>query len=498
MKRLTATYIEGLKTRDARYEIGDPAVPGLQLRVEPNGAKHWQLRFYWNGKRQKLALGTYPAGRTPGMSLEEARTAALKAREHLDAGIDPRRADRTKHRGVQRRRLRRADGQEVGERTAAGQYSYARFAVAMQAPEIAAAMRNKHSVAYLAHEFITIHVAKRRKHPEEVERFLVSEVLPAWGTRDARTIKAREVVELLDGIVARGAPAMANRGANMLSQMFRFGIQRAICEDTPVQLLYRPGGEEKPRKRTLRDEEIRFLLNHWEAESRYQTGDRARSARTANALRLLLLTAVRRGELVRATWANVHLEEPNPYWLIPDPDSKTEVPYTVPLTRAAVAEFKALKKYAGSSPFVFPSRNGKSAAKPAILTRAVRRNFKRMNKKAAELGVQLEPFTPHDLRRTARTGFTRIGISRDLGERLLNHKLPGVQGVYDLWEMIAEKREALEHWAKFLQEIAAGIEHPVEKKIDRNKLRGGPDPARAINRQRERERREALAEKAPG
>ena len=490
MKRLTTTHIESLQPRATRYEVGDPAVPGLQIRVEPNGTKHWQLRFYWRGKRQKMALGTFPVGRSEGMSLEQARTAALKARDHINSGVDPRRAERTKHRGVPRRRLQRADGEPVGMRTPAGQYSYARFAVAMQSPEIVAAMRNRHSVAHLAHEFVTIHVARRRKHPEEVERFLVSEVLPVWGTRDARTIKAREVVELLDGVVARGSPAMANRASGMLSQMFRFGIQRDICDDSPVQLLYRPGGEEKPRKRTLTDIEVRFLLNHWETASRFQTGDRARSPRAAHALRLLLLTAARRGELVSAIWANVHLDQANPYWLVPDPDSKTEIPYTVPLTPAAVEEFRALKRYAGSSPFVFPSRNGRAAAKPAILTRGVKRSFPRMKKKATELEVKLEPFTPHDLRRTARTGFTRIGIPREISERLLNHKLPGVEGVYDLWEMIAEKREALEQWSKFLQEIAAGIEHPVDKKIDRHKLTGKRSTTQDRKRRREAEARE--------
>ncbi len=75
------------------------------------------------------------------------------------------------------------------------------------------------------------------------------DVLTEWKGRDARTIKPREVVELLDGIVKRGSAVMANRVAGLLSQMFRFGVHRALVDQSPVQLLYRPGGKEKPRER---------------------------------------------------------------------------------------------------------------------------------------------------------------------------------------------------------------------------------------------------------
>ena len=77
------------------------------------------------------------------------------------------------------------------------------------------------------------------------------DVLPFWKGRDARTIKPREVVELLDGIVQRGSRVMANRVAGLLSQMFRFGVHRDLVEASPVQLLYRPGGKERPKDRTL-------------------------------------------------------------------------------------------------------------------------------------------------------------------------------------------------------------------------------------------------------
>jgi len=72
---------------------------------------------------------------------------------------------------------------------------------------------------------------------KEVVRILKKDVLSVWHGRDARTIKPREVVDLLDGIVGRGSPVQANRTATYIGQMFKFGIHRTIVDDSPVKLL---------------------------------------------------------------------------------------------------------------------------------------------------------------------------------------------------------------------------------------------------------------------
>ena len=68
------------------------------------------------------------------------------------------------------------------------------------------------------------------------------------------------MIELLDAIVDRPAPIMANRVAGLLSQLFRYGIHRQLVESSPVQLLFRPGGTERPRQRALNDGELAALL----------------------------------------------------------------------------------------------------------------------------------------------------------------------------------------------------------------------------------------------
>src|SRR5690606_3171674 len=99
------------------------------------------------------------------------------------------------------------------------------------------------SLPTLVMEYLRRHVRRRRRRPVQAEYYLAAGVLPEWGTRDARTITPREVIELLDAMVDRGAPVAANRLASLLGQMFRFGIHRQIVEVSPVQLLYRPGGK---------------------------------------------------------------------------------------------------------------------------------------------------------------------------------------------------------------------------------------------------------------
>src|SRR6185312_17170772 len=96
---------------------------------------------------------------------------------------------------------------------------------------------DSHSFKLLAREFYRLYIPPNRQDPAYVRRVLTAEILPVWKDRDARTIKPREVIKLLDNIVARGAKVMANRIASIMTQMFVHGIHRDTIEDSPVKLL---------------------------------------------------------------------------------------------------------------------------------------------------------------------------------------------------------------------------------------------------------------------
>ena len=403
--RLTASAIQGLKPGPRRYELTDTGCAGLQLRVETTGAKTWIFRYYWKNSRQRLVLGSWA-----DVGLARARELVTAARQLLKRGIDPRAA------GLVQERTRRARTPTVAFDTQTA---------------------DQHSVEFLAAEYMRRHVIPNRKRPEYVKAILARDILPKWRGRDARTIKPREVIELLDGIVARGAKVTANRVAAVLGQMFRFGIHRALVETTPVQLLYRPGGNEKPRRRVLSDDELTTFLVNRKLACRFE--------RSSRVLMVLLLTLQRRGELASAEWREIDFEKAT--WTIPDEHTKTGQGHIVPLSNWTLEELKELKRAAAGSRFVLPNADGTAPDDPKYITRSVARLQKRFR------AIGIESFTAHDLRRTGRTGLARLGVATEIAERVLNHARERTEGTYDLYGYLDEKRAALDNWADYLKKL---------------------------------------------
>jgi integrase len=401
-RKLVASQLASLKPGDHT----DPSTQGLQLRVRGKAggtSRTWLFRYRWRGEWVRLTVGHYP-----GMDLADARQIAHALRRKIDEGIDPRRARPKRNPSTAPLPL-----------------------------SSTVATSDRHSIEFLASEFMERYVRPNRKRPEYAERILKADILPHWKGRDARTIEAYEVIELLDRIVDRGSLVMANRVAAILTQLFKFGIHRRIISASPVQLLYRPGGKEKPKERALSDDELRALLAEPKAATRYQ--------RLAHALLALLLTGQRRGELALARWSDVDLKAKT--WTIPAENSKTGRGHVVPLSDWACDEFAALKTLAKRSPFVLPANGGSRPIDPKQLTRGVARCQTRMQ----ELGVSV--FTLHDLRRTVRTGLARLKIAPHIAERVMNHAQEKIPGTYDVHDYMDEKREALDKWTAHLHAL---------------------------------------------
>ncbi len=413
-KKWTPTLLAALPPQAHPY--ADPAQQGLYLLVRPrkNGtpSRTWLLRYKFRGVETRFILGHFPE--TP---LAQARADAGRYREDASKGIDPKAA---------RPRRIRAHALVATPSTAGARTSAAK-------PD------DKHSVEFLASEFLELYVKPARKRPQYVEAILNKDVLPEWKGRDARTIKPREVIELLDKIVSRGSPVMANHTAGVLGQMFKYGVHRSIVDDSPVKLLVRPGGKEKPRQRALSDQELTaFLANPLAC---------TRTPRLSHVMTILLLTAVRRGELAMARWRHVDLKAG--VWTVPAENTKTGKLATVPLTAWAVREFEALKREARKSPWVLPGKDASEHIDPKLLTRSPAKCAARFKK------AGIAPFTLHDLRRTVRTGLGRLKVAPHIAELCLNHAQPGIVGVYDVHAYLDEKRAALDQWATHLEGLRA-------------------------------------------
>jgi integrase len=128
---------------------------------------------------------------------------------------------------------------------------------------------------------------------------------------------------------------------------------------------------------------------------------------------MLLLTLQRRSELALAEWREVDFKAKS--WTIPDAHAKTGKGHVVPLSDWAIQDLQKLKVMAGGSRFILPSTDKSAPIDPKYITRSVARCLRRFQKHG------VAAFTPHDLRRTGRTGLARLGVKVEVAERVLNH-----------------------------------------------------------------------------
>jgi len=394
---LTDLQIKRLASREKRYEVVD--AKGLYIRVEPTGSKTWIFRYVFNDSRKRLSLGSYP-----GISLAQARTKHGEAIKDLQCRIDP----------------------------------------GMKAQEAKRRLKAEPTINEMIEEQWKFELSEKKSGPETL-RLLKKDVLPAWGNRKARTIKRRDIVLLLDEIRER-APITANRVHGALSRFFNFCAERGVIEDSPCTRIRKP--REHGRNRVLTDEEVRLF---WQATNLENAAiDMYRVTKLA--LRLVLLTGQRPGEVAGMRWDEIEGD----LWTISARRMKGKETHQVPLTSMTLDILEEARAYSLGD-FVFGSSHKENEPiRRQAITRAVSRHW-------SEMGIK-EPFTPHDLRRTLRTRLAGLGVMDVIAERILGHKLQGIMAVYNQYGYAKEKRQALERWEHDLCRIL-GIETRQQGKI---------------------------------
>ena len=389
--RLTDRSIKALTAKPERYEVWEDGRTGLGIRVSPKGRKSWIYMYRFERRPRRMTLGLYPK-----LSLANARVLHAKAKELKEDGIDP----GTVH--VEKRR----------------------------------AERNAETVAELVEEYLERYARPNKRSADADERALKKEVLPVWGNRKAKSVTRREVIRLLDEIVDRGSPVMANRLLGMLKRMFAFAVERDILESSPCFMVKAPT-KEAPRDRVLSQPEISTFWHALETAKM--------SSLTRLALKLLLVTGQRRDEIVSASWSEFDLE--NGAWEIPAERSKSGRAHRTPLSPLALDLLSELRNMGNGSPWLFPSPKPGQPMAPAAVTHALRNNLDQ---------IAVERFTPHDLRRTCASGMAELGISRFVVARVLGHSDRSITGVYDRFEYWPQMKQALDAWSQRLMEIVSG------------------------------------------
>lgn len=304
-----------------------------------------------------------------------------------------------------------------------------------------AAKMKQATVSDLLEEFWEKNLSKTPSGKER-RRMLEKDMIPLWGKRKIETITRRDTVVLIDRVRER-APVVANRLQSILVSMFNFACERGLLEHSQLHGMSKQ--KEAPRKRVLTDDEIRLF---WEATDPDNLELMDAHWSTKLALRMILITGQRPGEVVGMTWKEIEDQT----WKIPGGRMKNRDAHDVPLTDLALETIEKAKQLLTSgNDYVFKSYRVtvKAATTRLALSRALLRHWQ-------EIGFK-EPFTPHDLRRTLRTRLAEIGVDDVVAERVLGHKLQGIMAVYNHHGYGNEKRQALERWAKKLRQIV-GIE----------------------------------------
>ena len=274
---------------------------------------------------------------------------------------------------------------------------------------------------------------------------LERELLPVWRKRLLGEISSDDLRAHCAAIVERGAPATAIHVRDIVKQIYGFAILHGEKISNPADEVGAASiANFVPRDRSLAPAEIRVMLKQLESVSTFPT--------IRSGLRLYLLTMVRKSELLNAIWDEVDFA--NAVWTIPKERMKRAKAHNEYLSRQVLDIFVALKTCAGNSRYVLPSRYDVDAP----MSRAT---FNRVThlvvEQARKNGLPLEPFTVHDLRRTASTLLNELGFNRDWIEKCLAHEDGrSSRGVYNKAEYEVQRRHMMQEWSNIVSAWAAG------------------------------------------
>ncbi|WP_186071171.1 tyrosine-type recombinase/integrase [Burkholderia gladioli] len=369
---------------------------GLTFTLSAAGAATWILRFSHGGRRHELTLGAYP-----DLSLAAARKAAAAHRVAVQQGTNPA-AERRKDRARKDWTVR----QLIGD--------------------------------YRDKVLVTLADSTQQSYGRNLDR-----VERGIGSLPVRDVSAADIVAEIERTKLGWVEEFTHWC--VLKAIFKHAAGKRLIDANPcagVSLEAIIGKRPEIKKRLmLTDAEIHVLMNA------------AMRDENLLAVRIALATGVRISELYTALRENLFLDEAR--WHIPK--TKTGPEMDIPLAPAVVEWFSCLLDLAGGSRYVLPARlsnrldrfDGDTHVSKDAIREAI--DYWIDNHKP-----EIRRFTPHDLRSTMKSHMRRLGVSREISEMCLNHKQPGVEGVYDRHSYFDERRAALELWAKFLLSCLAG------------------------------------------
>jgi integrase len=406
--RLTALKVEKAKQPGMYCDGG-----GLYLRVTPEGAKNWVLRYMLDSRPRWMGLGPLAL-----YSLQEARARALDARRKRHEGIDP----------IEARRAERARQRLDAAR-----------AVTFQ---------------QCAESYIASHGAgwRNAKHKYQWPATLSTYAYPVIGVLPVQTVDTGLVLKMLERIWTV-KPETAGRVRQRVESILDFAKVRGYRDgENPARWR---GHLDKllPARSRVRGVEHHAALPYTELPA-FLASLRKREAVSARALEFLIVTAGRTGEVIGAHWSEISLLDKT--WTVPATRMKAHREHRVPLSPRALVILQEMHKARdGHDGFVFPGpRPGKPLSNVAFL-----RLLRRMG---------LRDLTVHGFRATFKTWASeRTSFQNEIVEASLAHTIGGkVEQAYLRGDMFDKRRRLMQQWATFCTTAPAqGNVTPLRRKI---------------------------------
>ncbi|EHZ2901706.1 site-specific integrase [Vibrio vulnificus] len=382
---------------------------GLYFRVSAEGSAFWVLRFMFNGERKEITLGRY-GNRVNELTLKQARNKAAETRLQIDQGLNP-----------------------VAEKKRAKRKSYI-------------------SVDDIANKWLKI-CERELKNPQIPRRVYEKEISPTIGGLSIKDVEPIDILTIVEKIDASGRPSISNDALAYCKQIFNHAIKQGAIKFNPAGALSirDAGGSEKSRSRSLSLKELEMVLLTMRENSHIFTRD------NYIAFCLLVSLGVRKGELIAATWSEFDFN--SNVWHLPQERTKTGKAISIPIADELLPLFKELSVRANGSEYLFPSRRlskRRGYISDDTLNHALAKLFgnqgyiKKSKKELPNiLGDKgIKHFVIHDLRRTCRSLLAELRVAPHIAEKCLNHKLKGVEAVYDQYDYFEERKLALKNLAK--------------------------------------------------
>jgi integrase len=437
-KALTAAAVRLAKRSHDRREIPDGACPGLNLIIQPSGAKSWALRFRRpDGRPAKLTLGSVYDNHRQA----EPDTAPTIG-GHLTLAAARRLVGELRHEIAQ--------GRDPAATHLADKHHRTVVAAHNASNTFAAAARD-----YIEH-YAQPRIRRWREqahllglHPNDLT-VIPKSLVDRWGARPVTEIDGHDIHNIVDETRQRGAPGTERRAEgptesraramfSCLSRLFGRLLQQRRIETNPCASVHRPEAGQARDRVLTRDEIAKF----WTASDKVGEPFGA-------ALKLLLITGARLNEVSRMTRAELSDEG---VWSIPGARTKNKRPHIIPLPPLARDILASLPRIEGG--WVFTTTGNTPIS-----------GWSKIKGRLDELMGDVPHWRLHDLRRTAATTMAEIGVAPHIVEAVLNHisgAKASVAGVYNRAAYAAEKKAALERWAAHIASGRSGTVIPLRK-----------------------------------